>query len=110
MALADREERGEELSLDEQRLLDGYWARFAKPLTDEQRQRFIAAARRGMEERNRRVMEWRCLLFTVHWWLTGREPTWHDYFDCSKCHRWPAVKWTGPYDLGQDNEPRGSGE
>lgn len=99
-ALVAKEERGDQLSPGEQRIVDEYWERHAVPLTPEQRQRFLAAAERGLKWRRDRIMEWRCTLFWMLWCVTSKEPVWHDFFDCSKCHPWPSVSWVGPYELG----------
>lgn len=74
-------------------------------MTVEQRQKFIAAAARGLAWRRQRINEWRWLLHTTHWWLQGKEPDWHDYVHCERHHPWPPVEWSGPYELGCDPEP-----
>lgn len=100
LGLVAREERGGMLSPEEQRLVDDYWNANAVPMTVEQRQRFIAAAKRGLDARRRRIDEWRYVLFWMMWAWFEKQPTWHDFFDCAKCHPWPPVNWVGPYELG----------
>ena len=101
-ALTSKEDRGEQLSPHEQRLVDDYWRRHAVPLTPEQRQKFLAAAERGLRYRRERIDGWRWVLFVTIWWLSGKEPVWHDFYDCSKCHPWPSQPWVGPYELGEE--------
>lgn len=69
-------------------------------LSTDQRQRFVAAANRGLKWRRDRLNGWRVLLMTMHQAM-GHRVKWHDYYPCHKCaHWWDEPKWIGPYILG----------